>query len=95
MIILFLTMLTGTQAVFKPVDSAALKAAVGTCVKTLSGSHGSYTWIVSCTGGCLGENSTGYCPTFAATNVPGTSNPYGAISGWDTSLVTDMRYSKL
>ena len=69
---------------FKPVDSAALKVAVGTC-----DGYG------VCTGGCLGETADGSCPTFAATNVPGTSNPYGVMGDWDTSLVTDMKESKL
>ena len=83
MIILFLTMLTGTQAVFKPVDSAALKVAVGTC-----DGYG------VCTGGCLGETADGSCPILAASHVPGTSNPYGVIGDWDVSAVTSMEESK-
>ena len=89
-LILFLTMLTGTQAVFTPANTAALKAAVGTC--TRSGSYPSYTY--SCTGGCLGENATGYCPTFAA-SIDAIGNQYGLIGDWDTSQVTTMYRSKL
>ena len=83
-------MLTGTHAVFQPADRAALQTAVGTCTSTWNGVSLSYT----CTGGCLGENSTGYCPDLAARDAT-HGNPYGAISGWDTSLVTDMTQSKL
>ena len=80
---LFCTMLIGTQAVFAPADTNALKAAVGTCTEQFG-----------CTGGCLGETPDGSCPTFAASNVPGTSDPYGVIGDWDVSAVTDMQYSK-
>ena len=88
-LILFLTMLTGTQAVFTPANTAALKTAVGTCTGTYNGA-----WVFSCTGGCLGETADGSCPTFAASNDV-TGSPYGDISEWNTSLVTDMSYSKL
>ena len=84
-------MLTGTQAVFTPVDRAALKAAVGTCTQ----SYTSGAWVFSCTGGCLGENATGYCPTFAANSTDANGNPYGVISDWDTSQVRNMYESKL
>ena len=71
-------------AVFTPADSAALKAAVGTC--NSGGCTGG--------GGCLGETADGSCPTFATSNVPGTSNPYGVIGGWDVSAVANMYQSK-
>ena len=58
----------GSWAVFTPVDTAALKAAVGSC----SGDP------VVCTGGCLGETSDGSCPIFAASNDT-TGNPYGVM----------------
>ena len=70
------------RAVFAPADRTALKAAVGTC--TSSG----------CTGGCLGETADGSCPILAASNVPGTGNPYGVIGDWDVSAVTNMYQSK-
>jgi len=70
------------QAVFTPADSAALKAAVGTC-----------TYGAGCTGGCLGETRDGSCPIFAASN-DATGNPYGVIGDWDVSLVTSMYKSK-
>ena len=85
-------MLTGTQAVFTPVDRAALKAAVGTCTGSYSYSAGASMY--SCIGGCLGETADGSCPLFAASN-DNTGNPYGTIPNWDTSLVTDMSGSKL
>ena len=72
-------MLIGTQAVFAPTNTAALKAAVGTC-----------TWDGVCTGGCLAETADGSCPIFAASN-DATGNPYGVIGDWDTSQVTDMK----
>jgi hypothetical protein len=74
---------SGVQAVFAPANSAALKAAVGTCA------YG--TWV--CTGGCLGETPDGSCPIFAASN-DATGNPYGVIGDWDVSAVTNMRGSK-
>ena len=74
-------------AVFTPADKAALKAAVGTCT---GGFRSSYV----CTGGCLGETPDGSCPIFAATNVPGTGNPYGVIGDWDVSAVTSMQDGK-
>ena len=70
-------------AVFAPADRAALKAAVGTC--SFSG---------GCTGGCLGETTDGSCPTFAASDVSSTGNPYGVIGDWDVSAVTTMESSK-
>ena len=77
-----LLMVDVVRAVFAPADRAALKAAVGTC--TSSG---------FCAGGCLGETADGSCPTFAASNVPGTGNPYGVMGDWDVSKVTSMRNS--
>ena len=71
------------RAVFAPVDSAALKAAVGTCS----------SFLFVCTGGCLGETTDGSCPIFAASN-DATGNPYGVIGDWDVSLVTSMYKSK-
>jgi hypothetical protein len=71
------------RAVFSPVDTTALKAAVGTC-----SSH-----LFVCTGGCLGETADGSCPIFAASN-DATGNPYGVIGDWDVSLVTSMYKSK-
>ena len=85
-------MLTGTHAVFQPADRAALQTAVGTCTKNYNFQVKGF--VYTCTGGCLGENSTGYCPDLAARDAT-HGNPYGAISGWDTSLVTDMTQSKL
>ena len=86
---LFCTMLIGTQAAFAPADSAALKAAVGTC--TRSGTYPNY--VYTCTGGCLGETADGSCPVFAASDAtPG--NPYGVIGDWDVSAVTTMEKSK-
>jgi hypothetical protein len=79
----------GVQAAFTPVDSAALKAAVGTCTRTYS--NGAY--VYSCTGGCLGETTDGSCPTFAASN-DATGNPYGVVGDWDVSAVTTMEKSK-
>jgi hypothetical protein len=58
-------MLTGTQAVFTPANTAALKTAVTACL------------------GQDGGSGRSHC------------NPYGDISGWNTSLVEDMSYSKL
>jgi hypothetical protein len=75
------------RAVFAPVDSAALKAAVGTCSYG-SGSYPSYP----CTGGCLGETRDGSCPNFAASN-DATGNPYGVMGDWDVSLVTSLENS--
>jgi hypothetical protein len=77
------------RAVFTPVDSAALKAAVGTC--TLN--DNTNPWTYPCTGGCLGETTDGSCPIFAASN-DATGNPYGVIGNWDVSLVTSMYKSK-
>ena len=85
-----LLMVDVVGAVFAPADRAALKAAVGTC--TRSGSDPNY--VYTCTGGCLGETADGSCPTFAASNVPGTGNPYGVIGDWDVSAVTSMYKSK-
>ena len=70
------------RAVFTPADSAALKAAVGTC-----------DYNSGCTGGCLGETTDGSCPIFAASN-DATGNPFGVIGDWDVSLVTSMYKSK-
>ena len=72
----------GSWAVFTPVDTAALKAAVGSC----SGDP------VVCTGGCLGETSDGSCPIFAASNDT-TGNPYGVMGDWGMSKVTSLRES--
>jgi len=79
-----LLMVDVVGAVFAPVDSAALKAAVGTC--TLASPS-------VCTGGCLGETPDGSCPDFAASN-DATGNPYGVIGSWDVSSVTNMYRSK-
>jgi len=81
-----LVTLTGTQAVFTPANGNALKAAVGTCTLSWNG----VTMESICTSGCLGENATGFCPIFAASNVPGTSNSYGVIGEWNVSVVDDM-----
>ena len=72
----------GSWAVFTPVDTAALKAAVGSC----SGDP------VVCTGGCLGETPDGSCPTFAASN-DATENPYGVMGDWGVSKVTSLQES--
>lgn len=45
-------------------------------------------------GTCLIETADGSCPTFAASTVPGTGNPYGVIGDWDVSAVTSMSHSK-
>ena len=74
----------GVQAAFTPADSAALKAAVGTCV------YGYPNYV--CTGGCLGETGNGSCPTFAASN-DATGNPYGVMGDWDMSKVTSLENS--
>jgi hypothetical protein len=76
--------LSGTGSGFTPVDSAALKAAVGTC----AWSNSAYV----CTGGCLGETGDGSCPTFAASN-DATGNPYGVMGNWDVSKVTSLDQS--
>jgi hypothetical protein len=78
--------LSGTGSGFTPVDSAALKAAVGTCVFDYSAKAG------VCTGGCLGETGDGSCPTFAASN-DATGNPYGVMGDWDVSKVTSLENS--
>ena len=80
-LLLICTIDSGVHAVFTPADSAALKAAVGSC--TFSG---------GCTGGCLGENGNGTCPTFAASN-DATGNPYGVMGDWDMSKVTSLENS--
>jgi hypothetical protein len=72
-------------AVFAPVDSAALKAAVGTCTRNSN----TNPWTYSCTGGCLGENATGSCPIFSASN-DATGNSYGVMGDWDVSTVTSL-----
>jgi hypothetical protein len=77
-----LLMVDVVGAVFTPADRDALKAAVGTC--SLGG---------TCTGGCLGERTDGFCPNFAASN-DASGNPYGVIGDWDVSKVTKMDYSK-
>ena len=79
--------LSGTGSGFTPVDSAALKAAVGTCAWSDSAQ------AVGCTGGCLGETDDGSCPTFAASN-DATGNPYGVMGDWDVSKVTSLDNSK-
>ena len=84
-------MLIGTQAAFAPADSAALKAAVGTCTRAWNNNIGGYDY--PCSGGCLGETADGSCPTFAASN-DATGNPYGVIGDWDVSAVTTMEKSK-
>ena len=43
---------------------------------------------------CLSKTADGSCPDFAASNVPGTANPYGVIGAWDVSAVTSMDSSK-
>ena len=67
-------MLTGTQAVFTPANTANLKAVVTVC---------------------LAETADGSCPVLAASIEPVTGNSYGVIGSWDTSLVEDMKESKL
>jgi len=80
-LLLICTIDSGVHAVFTPADSAALKAAVGSCT-----SRG------GCTGGCLGENGNGTCPIFAASDAtPG--NPYGVMGDWDVSKVTSLKES--
>ena len=80
-LLLICTIDSGVHAVFTPADSAALKAAVGSCT-----SRG------GCTGGCLGENGNGTCPIFAASDAtPG--NPYGVMGDWDVSKVTSLEKS--
>ena len=86
---LFCTMLIGTQAAFAPADRAALKAAVGSC----TGNYNTNAWVISCTGGCLGETPDGSCPILAASN-DATGNPYGVIGSWNVSAVTNMGSSK-
>ena len=71
------------QAVFAPVNKAALKAAVGSCSKRYNPTR------YLCTGGCLGETADGSCPIFAASN-DATGNPYGVIGLWNVSQVTSM-----
>ena len=85
-----LLMVDVVGAVFAPADRAALVAAVGTC--TRSGSDPNY--VYTCTSGCLGETADGSCPILAASNVPGTGNPYGVIGDWDVSAVPDMSNCK-
>ena len=74
----------GVQAAFAPADSAALKAAIGTCTWSGSGNV--------CTGGCLGETPDGSCPTFAASD-DATGNPYGVMGDWTVSQVTSLSQS--
>jgi hypothetical protein len=84
-----LLMVDVVRAVFTPADTNALKNAVGTC----TGQGWNYPMkkydYYSCTGGCMGENPTGYCPTFAA-SLDATGNPYGLMDDWDVSKLTDM-----
>jgi hypothetical protein len=84
-----LLMVDVVRAVFTPADQNALKNAVGTC----TGQGWNYPMkkydYYSCTGGCMGENPTGYCPTFAA-SLDATGNPYGLMDDWDVSKLTDM-----
>jgi len=79
-LLLICTIGGGVHAVFTPADSAALKAAVGTCA--------GYNTI-TCTGGCLGETPDGSCPIFAASNDT-TGNPYGVMGDWDVFNVTSL-----
>ena len=83
--------LTGTQAAFAPADTAALKAAVGTCSDGYDFNSATGRFNIICTGGCLGETPDGSCPLFAASN-DATSNPYSVIGDWDVSRVTDMSF---
>jgi hypothetical protein len=76
----------GSWAVFTPVDTAALKAAVGSCSGAETGDP------ANCTGGCLGETPDGSCPTFAASN-DATGNPYGVMGDWGVSKVTSLKES--
>mgnify|MGYP006076334179 CR=1 FL=1 len=80
-LVLFLNFYT-SLAVFTPADSAALKAAVGTC-----------SWNGVCTGGCLGETGDGSCPTLAGTVWDGDSDTYGVMGDWDVSQVTSLDQS--
>ena len=43
---------------------------------------------------CLSETLDGSCPNVAASNVPGTNNPYGVIGDWDVSevILMDMMF---
>jgi surface protein len=77
-----------TQA-FAPVDSAALKTAVGTCTRSYIILNTNYVFTYSCTGGCLGETMDGSCPIFSASNDT-TGNPYGVMGDWDVSSVIDL-----
>jgi len=86
LLLIGLITLTKTQAVFAPADTAALKAAVGSCTVNYNTNPVTYP----CTGGCLGETPDGSCPKFAASNDAG--NPYGVIGDWDVSEVTDMSF---
>jgi len=82
------------QAAFAPADRAALKSAVGACTcMWVSYNSASQYLSCPCTGGCLGENPTGSCPIFAASNDD-TGNPYGVIGNWDVSAVTNIYESK-
>ena len=73
----------GTSCQTAVLDTAALKAAVGTC-----------TGDGTCTGGCLGETADGSCPNFAESINADTGKPYGVIGDWDVSAVTSMLQSK-
>ena len=66
---------------FTPATLLELKAALGTC----------NTAGYICTGGCLGETEDGSCPVFAA-SLDANGKPYGVVSDWDTSLVTEMTF---
>lgn len=71
------------RAVFTPANVGDLKYAIGSC----------NFLKCTCSGGCLGENATGSCPTFAASD-DATGNPRGMMGDWDVSNVTSLRNSK-
>ena len=77
------------RAVFTPANVGDLKYAIGSCTLVTTTSPSTCT----CSGGCLGENATGSCPTFAASN-DATGNPHGMMGDWDVSNVTSLKESK-
>ena len=86
-LIVILSGIIGCQAVFKPNNKDEFIAALGWISNGYTGIHPKAFWIPD--GGCLGENATGYCPIFAASNDV-TGNPYGLIGDWDMSKVTNL-----
>ena len=82
-------LVSGVHGVFTPANKAELKAAVGTCTSGYTYEGANAIEVYTCTGGCLGETANGTCPIFAASNANGY--PYGNISSWDVSKVTNMQ----